>query len=370
AILCRKCGFALKPGSDRVSRHLGENHNVAKSARRGLNSLIRSLDLPEPNTLTLRPDGSSPHLYLETQKGSACKHCGLRSTSEKVLAAHLKTCHHHKIRLAAGQQKHHWLRDHIKEGLAFQSWTAKCERPLVMACCHNKQLGQGFVHNSLLLQAGPDPIKHFAQKLFAEERERLEGQKGAPRLYDTGVPASSDLLTNWMRRTGWQTTFANARLDILISLAELPLRTPDRPLRLGHLSGEILYSPAGDERRLALMMKALDRLLDRCGETVKGTDVCLRRWLRSRFPDRPYKAPFELVAKKSSECLYRKELKRCLCFWLRLLQLSPSIAREILGRGLSGSQRRVLMQLWSDCIWEAEGLTTPQYRSSLRRRRE
>lgn len=58
AILCIKCGFALKPNSDRISRHLGENHDTAKGSRRGLNPLIRSLNLPDPEGLPLRPDGS------------------------------------------------------------------------------------------------------------------------------------------------------------------------------------------------------------------------------------------------------------------------------------------------------------------------
>jgi hypothetical protein len=83
---------------------------------------------------------------------------------------------------------------------------------------------------------------------------------------------------------------------------------------LGIQGDEVIYSLARDERRLVSMMVALDRLLDQCGETVWRTDVCLRRWLRARFSDRPYKAPFELVAKPSSEKLHRKELKRFICF--------------------------------------------------------
>ncbi|KAI3579716.1 hypothetical protein IWW34DRAFT_620139, partial [Fusarium oxysporum f. sp. albedinis] len=56
--------------------------------------------------------------------------------------------------------------------------------------------------------------------------------------------------------------------------------------------------------KLALIIVVLNRLLDQCGETVQRTDVCLRRWLYSRFLDRPYKAPFKLVVKLSSEKVY------------------------------------------------------------------
>ncbi|KAH7142951.1 hypothetical protein B0J13DRAFT_636782 [Dactylonectria estremocensis] len=136
--------------------------------------------------------------------------------------------------------------------------------------------------------------------------------------------------------------------------------TPDQARQLGVHNGETLYSSVRDERRLLAILAALDRLFDRCGETARYTDVCLRRWLRRRFPDRPYKSPFELVSKVDSERQYRKEMKYCLCFWLRTLQLSPPTARGIMRRTLSRSQREALSRLWLDPIWkEEENSTSP-----------
>lgn len=65
AILCRKCGLVLKPGGDRVSKHLSKSRGIAKGNRRGPNALTWSLNLPDPSALPVRPDGSSPHPYLE-----------------------------------------------------------------------------------------------------------------------------------------------------------------------------------------------------------------------------------------------------------------------------------------------------------------
>lgn len=209
-----------------------------------------------------------------------------------------------------------------------------------------------------MLQKTPDPIKNFAQQLLAEERERLDRQVNQRAPHDASGSMSSTLFTNWMRRTGWQTTFGEARRDILVSLSALPC-TPNRPLRLGVLHEETLYSPARQERRLALMVAALDRLFDRCADTVRRSDVCLRRWLRGTLPDRPYKSPFELVSRRSSERTYRAELKRFLCFWLRVFLLPPSTAKAVLGRRPSRPQRQVLSQLWSDPIWEVESSRKP-----------
>lgn len=48
------------------------------------------------------------------------------------------------------------------------------------------------------------------------------------------------------------------------------------------------------------MTADLGRVLDRCADTVKHTDVSIRCWLRSQYVDRPYKAPFELVGRDST----------------------------------------------------------------------
>ncbi|KAH7199211.1 hypothetical protein BKA60DRAFT_470302 [Fusarium oxysporum] len=138
---------------------------------------------------------------------------------------------------------------------------------------------------------------------------------------------------------------------MLLTLSEVPSLT-GQPLWIGIHDGEQIRSSVKDESKLSIIVQALDRLFDRCADTVMHTDVSVRRWLRGRFPDRPYKALFELVMRSASESQYRREFKRCLCFWLRVLQLPKSVVPSILGRDLSGSQHEMLEQLWSDPAWK------------------
>ncbi|KAG7412160.1 hypothetical protein Forpe1208_v009610 [Fusarium oxysporum f. sp. rapae] len=63
--------------------------------------------------------------------------------------------------------------------------------------------------------------------------------------------------------------------------------------------------------------------------------------------------PFELVAKPSSEKVYQKELKRFICFWLRLFRLLPMTFQKVTGHGLKKHQFRVLRELWVDDIWKS-----------------
>jgi hypothetical protein len=55
-----------------------------------------------------------------------------------------------------------------------------------------------------------------------------------------------------------------------------------------------------------------------------------------------------------SEETYRAELKRYLCFYLRLSRLSsPRVSRAILGhRTLAQSQLSALWALWTDSVWD------------------
>jgi hypothetical protein len=190
AIIYIKCGFAINPIHAR--RYPGNKHYIPMSACRSLKSLIYSLNLPNLETLPLRPNGTPPHPNLIVYK-----HCGLRSISEKVLLAHLKTNHSKEIKRAARQQTRNWLHDHIQQGLSFQSWSANDIRRSWIVITDNNP-NHGSLSCSTLLQASPDPVRHLAQKLFADERARLgDIREGHTRPCDSAAPASP------YRRTGY-----------------------------------------------------------------------------------------------------------------------------------------------------------------------
>ncbi|KAH7204956.1 hypothetical protein BKA60DRAFT_624698 [Fusarium oxysporum] len=82
AIICTKCGFALSP--KRASEHPGKKHGITRSARHGLKPLLYSLNLPDPDTLAPRPNGSQPHPYLTVQEGSSCSGGSPRYYSQAI----------------------------------------------------------------------------------------------------------------------------------------------------------------------------------------------------------------------------------------------------------------------------------------------
>lgn len=109
AVICRSCKYALQSSADGVARHLAQKHSVAKSERRNLTSLVKTLRLPDPNTLPCRQDGSPPHPELALQAGVACKICAERSTSLDVIVGHLAKCH------GVRSNKQSWMYEHIDQ---------------------------------------------------------------------------------------------------------------------------------------------------------------------------------------------------------------------------------------------------------------
>jgi hypothetical protein len=153
---------------------------------------------------------------------------------------------------------------------------------------------------SSLINCSPRRLKRVAI-LHREEQLRLAEKNGVG-LQQTDTGASDVTLTsNWIRRTGWTTTFAGADRNLLAALGERPVEN-GRRLRLGRYGQRELYSSADDERQLFLIGQAVDHFFSRCEDTLRHTDVSTRCWLRSQTRGRPYKSPFELPRRESTRC--------------------------------------------------------------------
>jgi hypothetical protein len=93
ALICRQCKYALQPSGIRVSKHLAEKHTVPASYRKELVSYVDSLDLPNPNLLGGRRNGSEPHPHLLVSRRAACKFCTFHSKSSRLVQQHITRNH-------------------------------------------------------------------------------------------------------------------------------------------------------------------------------------------------------------------------------------------------------------------------------------
>jgi hypothetical protein len=158
------------------------------------------------------------------------------------------------------------------------------------------------------------------------------------------------LNTNWMRRNGWAETFAGADRKLLVQLAQIP-RNTEKDLALGVYNGVPMHSRRKDESKLSYLVTALDQVFDRCEDTVRHTDVSIRCLLRSSYPDRTYKAPFELVGRKATTEGYRRQFKKALCFCVRFWRLDTAARQDLVRRSLTDAQSQSLKEMWCDDAW-------------------
>jgi hypothetical protein len=109
-----------------------------------------------------------------------------------------------------------------------------------------------------------------------------------------------------------------------------------------------MHSCREDEAKLSHLVTALDQVFDRCEDTVRHTDVTIRCLLRSSYPDRTYKAPFELVGRKATTEGYRRLFKKAVCFCVRFWRLDSAPRQKLLKRSLTDAQDQSLRKLWCD----------------------
>jgi predicted Fe-S protein YdhL (DUF1289 family) len=184
-----------------------------------------------------------------------------------------------------------------------------------------------------------------------EEEDRLNEGFHERSTTDVGTDNPA-LYSNWMRRTGWLVTYRDVDRRMAVQLRG-PTVTDGRALYLGSFKAREFHSPAEDERCLALIQEALNHFVDRCEDTVRHTDHSVRCWLRSQIPGRPYKAPFEVPAQRSTTTRYRAYMRAAIFFCLRASRLDELDRLELLRMRFSARQRRAVAILWDAALAEA-----------------
>jgi hypothetical protein len=190
----------------------------------------------------------------------------------------------------------------VRENIYLQSWTQNGSRKFWII----QQLSTVDTPPS---SPQPTPRRYARiQRLYNAELRLLtdsDTRNTAAAIHEHGADTLA-LMSNWMRRTEWTSTYEHTRRDMLIRLSK-PLNRQGSPLYIGQYAAQLnLSSPAEVEHRLIKVGKALDRLFDRCEDTVRHIDISIRYWLRSYLRNKPYKYSFEIPGRDSTRKVYRR----------------------------------------------------------------
>lgn len=334
AIICTSCQYALSPSGEAVNKHLWEKHKIAPGLREGLTVYVRLLRLPDPNKLNLRAEGSPAHPHLSVRPGTACKHCGFKTTGLTLMVRHISKAH------KGFKGGRNWMRDCIEEHVSLQSWTQNGARGYWTVASDR----------AATPPAGPECSprrRERVERMLGEEMRHLDRQDHQRNATDTGI---EDLAatSNWMRRTGWAETYKGVDRRLLLALRRTPA-VEGYALRLGVYGAQDLHSSSDDERKFKALDRAVDRFFDRCEDTALHTDHSVRCWLRGQIPGRAYKSPFQLPGRRSTTTKYRAVWKSMLFYLIRTHRLDSEFRRLHAPSKLSVSLSRATERLWTAC---------------------
>jgi hypothetical protein len=92
ALICTTCKYALAVSGSQVTSHLWNKHKICLESRRDVTPLIRSLQIPHPTDIALRPDESPVHPHLELYRGYTCITCKDRTVNLDLITRHVHSC--------------------------------------------------------------------------------------------------------------------------------------------------------------------------------------------------------------------------------------------------------------------------------------
>ncbi|WZH50246.1 uncharacterized protein QYS62_011490 [Fusarium acuminatum] len=366
-LVCQKCQYACL--AREVTTHLAKKHpRIDLWTRRRVVESIEVL----PDVLRTRAELPQLQYPLPTNEPIPClappkhdvlkcRHCGFNIRQVQAMQEHCTKLHEwvnpkSKGRPPIGHEAAEllpWI-----EGVACQrffpsregsKWfevniqtKIKADRPNAKTSAKKPQ-GTPYVLTS-------EASTHLQQVIDREARYREALSQPRTTINDTGTDtfAATSL---WLDRTQWPSIYRGSRRDILLALIRLPNRHSlhaDYTLGQGNSEGAPnLVSPREDEQKISCIVRALDSVIDRCEDTVRGTSHNILCWLLSSRLQSRRELAFNLVAETSSEVRYRRTQKQFLAFILRIYRM-PDDSRQ----GMTNVKIKPEIATQLDRIWE------------------
>jgi hypothetical protein len=110
----------------------------------------------------------------------------------------------------------------------------------------------------------------LAQEVAEDQRLKARAQEIWQASQEYSCPEDNET-TPWLKHTQWPSLFRNRPLDIISASAQKPRPSCNDDYLLGHWRGSPVWSPAVNEAKLRILMKAVDQVFERAGATLACT---------------------------------------------------------------------------------------------------
>jgi hypothetical protein len=301
-LICIQCKYAVAPSA--IVRHLWDQHKTDIKLRKQVEEYIQEFPFVyDYTTITLPSDGSVPQPIIPVIDGYQCKACLFKSQSKKKIKQHSNTAHN-KQRVADQE---------LYEVVKLQSWfdDRRARYWIIDEAKGREQERQARRATTRDVGEETDSSDHSNPNADNDESDqdniddqivqdiekwKTEAQERRLRLLKE-VPVVE--MDSWLQYTKWNEVLSQSKHNLVKTFHYTRMPDPDEP-------------------KLERLLRAWNRILERCLDTLEATDhKDALKWWASPKNEAASQRPFELPQNAKSIDKYSGIFAGFICYMMR-----------------------------------------------------
>jgi hypothetical protein len=298
--LNERCRCAVSPVA--ISGHLRRKHQVAIELRKQVDRYVEGFPFQYGySTVTLPEDGLAPQLVIQVVDGLHCQRCPFKSQSRDAMRKHANKVHEKK-RVADGElfktvqlqswfwegKERYWVVDESKQH--------EQERHARRAI--TRDVGEQSDNTDNDSQSGEGESEEEVDDQIVREIEQWKADRQERRLtLLKNVPVVE--MDSWLQYTKWNEVLSQSKHNLVKTFQFTRMPDPEEP-------------------ELERLLRAWNRILERCLDTLAATDQKdTLKWWASPQNEAASQRPFELPQNAKSMDKYSKIWQGLICYMMR-----------------------------------------------------
>lgn len=302
-LICVRCKFAVAPSA--IVRHLRDKHKTDIDVRKQVEEYIREFPFVyDHDTVVLPSDKSVPQPIIPIVDGVQCQDCPFKSQSRERMKKHGNRAHSkqrvpdeelfHIVRLQSWfseKKARYWVVDEARE----QEQARQARRAATRDVGEETDSVDGGNEDS---ESDPDGV----DDQIAQDIEKWKGEAQERRLRALReVPVVE--MDSWLRYTKWNEVLSQSKHNFIKTFHYTRMPDPEEP-------------------QLERLLRAWNRILERCLDTLEATDhKDALKWWASPKNEAADQRPFELPDNAKSVKRYSVYFACFICYMMRTAPL-------------------------------------------------
>jgi hypothetical protein len=309
-LICIQCQFAVTPPA--IVRHFRDQHKTDVKLRKQVEEYIRGFTFTyDHRTVPLPEENSAPQPIIPVVNGFQCQGCSFKSQSREMMKKHGNSVHDqrrvadedlfHVVKLQSWfseKKARYWVVDETKRHEQERQARRAATRDVGEETHNSDQSSNNYDHSESDQDDIDDQIVQDIEKWKGEAQERrLRMLKEVPVVE----------MDSWLRYTKWNEVLSQSKHGLIKTFHYTRMPDPDEP-------------------QLERLLRAWNRILERCLNTLEATDhKDALKWWASPKNEAADQRPFELPQNAKSVDKYSGIFACFICYMMRTAPLENHI---------------------------------------------